>query len=102
MPFVVRHDAVTRIGEPDGPVGMHCQVVRRVELLVLKTVHQHGDRAVVLRSRQPPRVVFAGEQPALAVPAVAVAVVRGAAEYADLSSLLAPSQNAVARNVAPQ
>src|SRR6202034_4863062 len=44
--FVIRHDAVTRIGKPDRPVGMHGQVIRSVKHFSLKLVHQHRDRAV--------------------------------------------------------
>src|SRR6516164_3984725 len=50
-------------------------------------------------SRQPARVVFTGEQPPLAVSAISVAVVRGAAEYGDFSGFLKPSQNTVVGDV---
>src|SRR5258708_12088617 len=53
----------------------------------------------MLGSRQPARVVFTGEQPPLAVSAISIAVVRGAAEYGDLSSFLKPPQNTVVGDV---
>src|ERR1700730_10618043 len=81
---------------------MHCQVIRCVELFVLKTIQQHRDRAIVFGSRYPARIVLAGEQPALSVPIVAVAVVRGATKNADLSSLLQPSQHSIVGDVAEE
>src|SRR6266487_1165639 len=84
--FVIGHDAVAGISEPDGAVGMHREIVGSVELFALKSVYQHGDGAVVFGARHAARVVLAGEQPALAVAAVAVAVVRGATEDANFSS----------------
>ena len=41
VPFVVRHDAVAGIAEPDGSIGVDDQVVRSVELLALIGIHQH-------------------------------------------------------------
>jgi len=67
--FVIGHDAVAGIGEPDGTVGMHGEIVGGVGLFALKSVYQHGDGAVVFGARQAARVVLAGEQPALAVAA---------------------------------
>ena len=59
-------------------------------------------RAVVLGARDPPRVVLAGEQPALAVAGVAVGEVRRLAEDADRAGLLVPLHDAVVRDVAPE
>ena len=101
MAFIVRHDAVARIRKPNRPIGMRRQVVRCVELLVLKAVQQYGNRAVVLSSRNPACIVLAGDQTALPIPSIAVAVVRGISEDADFSGLLEPSQHAIVGNVAP-
>src|SRR4029077_11649067 len=88
--------------EPDSPIRMHRQIIRRVEFLVLETIHQHRDRAIVFGSRYPARIVLAGEQPAVSVPTPAVAVVRRATENADLSSLLQPSQHAIVGDAAEE
>src|SRR5207244_9197582 len=92
----------TKIAEPDGAFRMHQQVIRRVELLVMKMIHQHGDRAVVFGSGDPAHVVFAGDQPTLSVPTVAIAIVRRAAENADLSGFFEPSENSIVGNVAEE
>ena len=81
---------------------MHRHIIRCVELFVVKTIYQYGDGTVVFSSRYPPRVMLAGDQPTLAIPTVAVAVVRRAAENADLSGFLEPSQDAVVRDVAEE
>ena len=100
--LVVAEDAVARVGEPDRAVGGHHHVVRRVQLLALEAVDEDGDRAVGLGAGHPARVVLAGDEPALAVARVAVRVVRGRAEDADVPVLLEPAHHAVVRDVAPQ
>src|SRR4051794_20520366 len=100
--LVVAEDAVARVGEPDRAVGGHHHVVRRVQPLALEAVDEDGDRAVGLGAGHPPRVVLAGDEPALAVARVAVRVVRRGAEDADVPVLLEPAHDAVVRDVAPQ
>ena len=63
---------------------------------------RHGDGAVVFGARDAPGVVFAGEEPALAIASVAVGVVRRLAENADRARLLVPAHDAVVGDVAPQ
>src|SRR5262252_4211289 len=46
--------------------------------------------------------MFTSDKPALTVSRVAVAVVRGLTEHADLATVLQPAQNAVVGNVAPK
>src|ERR1700722_8640378 len=41
--FVVRHDSVAGIGEPDGAIRVHDDVVRRIEFFVLKTIDENSD-----------------------------------------------------------
>src|SRR6516225_6914262 len=41
--FVIGHDPVTWIREPDGPVRMDHKVVGSVELLALKAIDEDGD-----------------------------------------------------------
>src|SRR5208283_1238011 len=100
--FVIGHDAVAGIGEPDGAVGMDGEVVRGVELLVLKLVHEHGNGAIVFGASKAPGVMFAGEKASLAVTKVAIAIVGRAAENADLAGILEPTQHAIVGDVAEE
>ena len=49
--LVIAEQPEGRIGEPDRAVGFHHHVVRRIELLALVAVGEHGDRAVILGAR---------------------------------------------------
>src|SRR5712692_4647382 len=100
--FVVSQDSVTRIGEPGCPVRMDHNIVWRVESLTLEMVHQYGDAAVVLGARHPPRVMLAGDESTLLVAGIAVAVIGGATEDADLAGLLDPAHDPVVGYVAPK
>jgi hypothetical protein len=100
--FVVGHDAVARIGEPDGSIGMDGEIVWRVELFVLEMIHQHGDGAVVFGAGDAASVVFAGDKAALAIAIVAVAVVRRSAEHADFASVFEPTQHSIVGNIAEE
>ena len=100
--FVVGHDAIAGIGEPNGAVGMDGEVVGGVEMLALKIVHEDGDGAVVLGARKAAGIVFASEEAALAVAVVAVAVVGGIAERCDFAGVSVPAEDAIVGNVAPQ
>ena len=75
VPFVVRHNAVARIGEPDRAIRMHCEIIRRIERFALKVIRQNRDRAVMLGARDPARIVLAGHEPSLSVAGIAVAVI---------------------------
>ena len=97
----LRHDPVAGVGEPDAVVGLHHHIVRRVEPLALVLVGDDGDRAVRLGAGHAPASVLAGDEPALAVAGVAVAVVGLGAEGAD-AGLRRPAQHAVVGDVAPQ
>src|SRR5712671_6721822 len=77
LAFVITEDAEGRIGEPDRTVGFDDHVVRRVEPLAVEPVENDGDRAVILGAGDPPPLVLAGDEPALAVAAIAVGVVGG-------------------------
>ena len=101
-PLVVTENSERRVGEPDRVVRLHHDVVRRVERLALVFVGQHRDRAVDLGARHTPRVVLAGDEPALAVAGVAVRVVGRLAIDRRAAGLLIPAQDAVVRDVAPQ
>src|SRR5581483_6787053 len=100
--LVVAEDAEGGIGEPHAVVRLHHHVVGRVEPLVLEAVHEDGDGAVVLGARDPPAVVLAGDEPALAVARVAVGEVGRLAEDRGDARLLVPAHDAVVGDVAPQ
>ena len=73
--LVVGIDAVGRIAEPDRAVRLHHEVVGRVEALALEAVGQHAARSVVLDARDAAAAMLAGDEPSLAVDAMAVVVV---------------------------
>ena len=41
--LVIRDDPVGRVGEPDGPIGFHHNIIGAVQPLALKIIGQHGD-----------------------------------------------------------
>ena len=49
--FVVRVDAVARVGEPDAAVALDHDVVRRIEALAVVAIGQHRARAVEFGAR---------------------------------------------------
>src|SRR5215207_168571 len=99
--FVVGIDAVGRVGEPDRAVRLHDDVVWAVEALALEAVGVDGDAPVMLRARDAPVAVLAGDEPALPVDDVAVGITCGITEHAGLPGGLVPSQHAVVRDIAP-
>src|SRR5262249_13193109 len=60
-------EGAVRIGEVDRAVGLDHDVVRPVEALALKIVGDHGEAAIKLTPRHPPRLVLAGDDAALLV-----------------------------------
>ena len=101
MALVIAADAGGQIGKPDGIVGFHHDVVGRGEALALELVGEHGDRPVMLGPRHAPRVVFAGDESALAIARVAVGEIRRRTIDARARRDLVPAQHAVVGNVAP-
>ena len=96
--FVVAEDAERRIGEPDRAV----RLARRRRSASSAACRRSVSAitviaAVVLGARHAPRVVLAGEQPALPVARVAVGVVRRLAEDADARRSPRPTHDAVVR-----
>ncbi len=100
--FVVGEDAEGRIGEPDRMVGLHHDIVRRIERLAVVGLGQHRDRAVILgahgrgahRARSPP-IGLGGRA------CGRLALFDGFAEDRDDAGFLVPAQDAVVRDVAP-
>src|SRR5712691_333147 len=99
--LVVAADAVGRVGEPDAAVGMHHDIVGRVEPLALELVRNHRDRAVVFVANHAPAPVLAGKLAALVVESVSVAVAGGIAEHGHAVVVFDPAHLYVVGNVAP-
>ena len=99
--FVVAADAVGRIGEPDAAVGMHDDVVGRVQALALELFGDHGDRAVRLVADDAAAAVLARQLPAFEIERVAVAVAGRIAEHSHAPVVFDPAHLDVVRNVAP-
>src|SRR5436189_6382729 len=76
--------------EPDRVVGLHHDVVGRIERLAVELVHQHGDRAIIFGAGDAARVVLAGDEAALPVARVAVGEVRGLRSEEHTSELQSP------------
>ena len=93
-------DAVRRVGEPDAVVGAHHQVIGRVETAALIAVGEGDDAAVGFGAADAAGAVFAGDEAALAVEGVAVAVVGGLAKGLDAAGGR-PAQHAIVGDVAP-
>ncbi len=92
--------AVGGVGEPDGAVRLHHDVVRAVEAPAVIAVGDDGDRAVGLGPRHPPAAALAGDEAALAVDGVAVGEAARRAEDADLSRAVVVAEKTVAGDVA--
>src|SRR2546429_7007039 len=72
LAFPLAIDTEQGIGEPDGAVGFHHDVVRRVQPLALELVGEHGDFSVLLGARDAAGGrMLTGDEPALAVAALA-------------------------------
>ena len=100
--FVIAADAEGRIGEPDRTVGLHDDVVGRIEPPALPGVHQHGDRAVMFGAGDAPGQMFAGHEPALPVARIAVGMIGGFAPRRREAGRLVPAHDAIVGGVAPQ
>src|ERR1039458_6450093 len=70
--FVAAHDAVGRVGEPDAAIGMHHDIVRRIQRLAVVLVGDHGHRAVMLVAHHAAPGMLAGQLAAFEIEGVAV------------------------------
>jgi len=100
--FVVAERAVAGISEPYCAVGVDCEIVRGIERLALVVVGQNRDGSVVLCARDAAGIVLAGDEVALAIARIAIAVIRRLAEDADFACIFEPAQYAVVGNVTPE
>jgi len=101
IPFVVGVDAVGGVGEPDGVVRLHHDVIGRIQPPAVPLVRDHGNRAVNLGSGDAAREMLAGDQPALVVDGVAVRIVRALAEDRDVARRFDEPHHAIVRNIRP-
>ena len=99
VPFVVRENAVRRIGKPDRSVRSDDGVVGAVQALALVVVGDDSQAAVVLGPDDAPTTVLARDQPALAIDGVAIRVVGRLAKHADRAVALVVSQHPVVGDV---
>src|SRR6185437_11701056 len=95
--FVITQDAVGRVSEPDGAIGLHDDAVRRVQPLAPVAIREHGDAAVVFRAGDASRALLTGHQPSLPVASIAVAVVGRVAKERGLAGYLVVAHHAVVR-----
>ncbi|MNH87404.1 hypothetical protein D3C73_398860 [compost metagenome] len=102
--FALPHaaDAEWRIGEPQRAVRLADDVVRRIQLLALVGVGKNRDRAVMLRAGDAAGQVFACNQAALQVAAMAVGIVGIGVEHAPCLVRFVELHDAVVRNIANQ
>src|SRR4030095_11892951 len=101
VPFVIGVDAVARVGEPDAPVTLDHDVVRRVEASAVIALGQHRSRAVELGARNAAAAMLARDQATLPIDGIAGAVQRRLGDNRNGAVCLLPSQYAVVRNVRP-
>ena len=99
--FVVRVDAVARIGEPDAAVALDHHVVGRIEPLAVVAIGEHTALAVEFRARHATATVLAGDQATREIDGEAVAVHRGLAEHRHRAIGFVPTQHPVVRNIGP-
>src|ERR1019366_7474334 len=75
--FVVAEDAVGRIGEPDAAIGVHDNVVGRIQALAFELISDDGGGAVDFVAHHAAAAMFAGKLAAFEVEGIAVAVAGG-------------------------
>ena len=100
VPLVVSQRPIPRIREPNIPLRMHHNVIRRVVLLPLKFFRQHRDTSVVLVAHHAPRPVFAAQLPPLKIKRVPIRIVGRTPKRAHMSVFFQPAHLPVVRNVA--
>ena len=74
-PFVICHDAVMRIGEPDAAIAAYDHIIRAVQGLAIIAVGNHGDAAIPFRARHTPLPMFTADKPPLPISRMAVGIV---------------------------
>ena len=99
--LVIGINAIGRVGEPNRAVGFHHDIIGRVEAFALIAVGQNGDRPVMFGACDPPPQMFGADQPSLPVHRIAIGVVGGLAEHADMPIATVVTHQPVVGNVGP-
>ncbi|KPW88171.1 hypothetical protein ALO79_200278 [Pseudomonas syringae pv. castaneae] len=101
-PHVVTDQAERRVGEPDAVVGLHHDVIGRVQRLARKAFSQHRGAAVVLGAGDAPPAMLTDQQTTLTVAGHAIGLVRGLAKHAQAPCGLVPAHDAIVGQVGEQ
>ena len=59
--FIRAEDAVARIGEPNGTIGVNGCIIRRVEFFAVKTIGENSPRTVILTATNAASVMLHGD-----------------------------------------
>ena len=95
-------DAVGRIGEPDRAVGLHDDIVGRVQPFAVELRRESAPHSVVVETRNAPPEMLAGHHAPLVIKCVPVLIAAGRLEHTDRRIILDKPQHAIVRNVGPQ
>src|SRR5437764_12136298 len=101
IPFVVGVDAIGRVGEPDGVVRLHHDVIRRIQAPSVALFRNDGNRAVNLGTGHAAREVLACDQSTLIVDGVAVRIIGALTEDRDFALRFDEPHHAIVRNIRP-
>ena len=91
--------SIRRVGEPNGAVRLHHNVIRRIEFLPVIFAHQRFHRTIFFRYRDTAACVLGGDKAALQIQRVAVDVIARLAERRHTIGL-GPFLQFVCRNIA--
>ena len=67
MPFIIKHDTVSRIRKPDMSVWMDDHIVGSIEPFTFKIVNQDGNRSVIFGASDAACAVFTTDEPTLPI-----------------------------------
>src|SRR5437588_55675 len=101
LPFVVGVDAIGRVGEPDGVVRLHHDVIRRIQAPSVALFRNDGNRAVNLGAGHAAREMLACDQSTLIIDGVAVRIIGALTEDRHLARGFDEPHHAIVRNVRP-
>src|SRR5262249_24334997 len=99
--FIISHAAVSRVGEPYATVGMHDNIVGRIEGFPLPLLRKNRKLSVVFEAHHAARRMFAGKQPPFPVESISIRVVGGFAKLTNVPIVIKPAALHVVGNVAP-
>src|SRR5262249_2040319 len=99
--FVIAVDSVFGIRKPDAAVGMHHDVVWRVQSLALIFLSDDGDSSIRLVSHNPTPALLTPQLTSFEVTCVPVAVARWVSEYCHAAVFFDPAHLDIVRYIAP-